>query len=116
MRLNRFLPSWIWIILATLAWPIMLAGCVAYEWRKPGMTEASLSADRDKCQVYARANYIRARSAYGPRIEKRRDNEGVRNGLRYPPRSQVKSRLFEECMRKRGYRLVKMKKVEKKKE
>jgi hypothetical protein len=110
MRLNRFISKWGRVFVLAFAWPIMLAGCVAYEWRKPGMTEASLSADRDKCQVYARANYIRARGAYGPPVEKRRDEQDDRYALRYPPRSQVESRLFEKCMQKKGYRLVKKKK------
>ena len=93
-----------------LAWPIILAGCGAYEWRKPGMTEASFRADRGKCEAYVRANYHRARRAYESQIEKRRDTEGIRIFMKYPQRSQVEARLFDECMHKKGYRLVEKKK------
>jgi len=72
---------------------------------KPGMTEALLYKDTRECEVYMRMHYLRRR-AYGAHRIKRKINNRITYSYEYLPRSQIEADLFNECMKKNGYRLV----------
>ncbi len=99
---------WIRLVALAIAWLTILAGC-SYEWKKPGMTEALLRMDTRECEAYVRTHYLRKKAAYGARRVKRRDDNRITYYDKYPPRSQIETHLFAECMKKNGYSLVEKK-------
>lgn len=80
----------------------LLAGC-AYEWRKPGATEASLRRDEAKCRDFARTNYSQEQLRLGTREVRRKINNVIVSEYEYLPASHVMSELFARCMEKKGY-------------
>ena len=92
------------LVALAIVWLTILAGC-SYEWKKPGMTEVLLRKDTRKCEAYVRTHYLR-KKAYGAHRIKRKINNRITYSIKYPPRSQIEAHLFDECMKKNGYRLV----------
>ncbi|MEK6710137.1 MAG: hypothetical protein AABZ64_06130 [Nitrospinota bacterium] len=84
----------------------LLAGC-AYEWRRPGTAPAQARRDGEECAVQAQAGARWARHyRFPPREVRRKIGDTIVTEREYPPESYVQSRLFAECMEKRGYAAV----------
>jgi hypothetical protein len=82
---------------------LLLAGCAAAGWRKPGMTGESYLRDRYTCERAARP-YIT------PLRPLPTDPAGLRRALedyeRGPTRAASEFLAFKQCMKGKGYGLV----------
>lgn len=86
---------------AAAALALSLAGC-AYEWQRPGSPPDQVRRDERECSEYARRK-APGRIGSQMHLEQRQVNGTTVKTYVGPPRSEVESQLFNECMKARGY-------------
>ncbi len=94
------------VIAVTLA--LLLGGCASYAWVKPGVTDEVQARDEDSCRAEARD--LANEYAYGGFGAPPLYSPGGRPWMGSVPDSSwqlaAEQRVYERCMRGRGYDLV----------